>query len=316
MPTKAEVKEQLLIKLKTVHTAITTYRFRSQTMLRKLQDLDKPLTAQWFMVNSAKTAAGGLAVGSAIMMFIFPLVGIGLGIGAAGVGVSTTIGDWITDYIQEGSFDASIKQDEQHQTARPRPCRRRRADVGGVNYGAGLGESYRSPAESMSRSGRPGSEDRGGGSRHPCKSSCGLGERTARAAGSGTGASGSGEGDDAAGALGGAAGAGASSSPSAPQPHPGCEECTGVRDSMKLMRKGSLCPECGRNLFIDPVPAGPTTSVERDEHDEQKNDSGHCEHCAAQAREGVKYCQHCNRKLVDHREFVSHDLDYHEDWCS
>jgi len=114
MPTKAEVKEQLLIKLKTVHTAITTYRFRSQTMLRKLQDLDKALTAQWFMVNSAKTAAGGLAVGSAIMMFIFPLVGIGLGIGAAGVGVSTTIGDWITDYIQEGSFDASIKQDEQH----------------------------------------------------------------------------------------------------------------------------------------------------------------------------------------------------------
>jgi len=73
--------------------------------------LDGDITKQWFGVNSANTATAGLAVGSAVTMFIAPPVGIGLGLAAATSGGVTTAADVSEDSNMLKAFRDQLSLD-------------------------------------------------------------------------------------------------------------------------------------------------------------------------------------------------------------
>jgi len=87
--------------------------FRKGELLPKLESLDRHFTAQWIGVNTAKTAVATTAVGSFVMLFVFPPVALGLGIGAAVAGTATTIGDIIAEKVKDGEFGSLLAKDDE-----------------------------------------------------------------------------------------------------------------------------------------------------------------------------------------------------------
>jgi hypothetical protein len=76
-----------------------------------LRKLDSSITKQWLGVNSANTATAGLALGSAVTMFVVPPVGIGLGIAAAASGGMTTAADVTEDSCMMKAFRNQLSLD-------------------------------------------------------------------------------------------------------------------------------------------------------------------------------------------------------------
>jgi hypothetical protein len=76
-----------------------------------LRQLDAHFTAQWVGVNSGNTAAAGLAVGSAIGMFLFPPLGISLGVAAAAAGGATTVADLTVENTHLSEFRRQMSMD-------------------------------------------------------------------------------------------------------------------------------------------------------------------------------------------------------------
>lgn len=118
MPDKAATKRNLKDKAVALQDAISAfYGHRVRTILPKLRELDGGLTTQWVAVNSAKSTTAGLAVASAVSFFLFPPAGIGLGIASAVTGVTTAIGDWVADSVNESSFKGAINADQEKNIA-------------------------------------------------------------------------------------------------------------------------------------------------------------------------------------------------------
>jgi len=63
-----------------------------------LRDLDRHFTGQWLGVNSANSAAAGMGIAAAVLLFVVPPVGVGLGAGSAATGCAAWAGDCATDY--------------------------------------------------------------------------------------------------------------------------------------------------------------------------------------------------------------------------
>jgi hypothetical protein len=82
-----------------------------------LRHLDGSITKQWLGVNSANTATAGLAVGSAVTMFIVPPVGIGLGVAAATSGGMTTAADISKDSSKLKAFRDQLSTDNLNTVA-------------------------------------------------------------------------------------------------------------------------------------------------------------------------------------------------------
>jgi hypothetical protein len=77
-----------------------------------LQHVDSLLSVHWAKVNSAKTAAAGLSIASAVCLFFPPAtpLGIGLGVGAVATGGATSISDYIGDSLNKGRANCIVKQ--------------------------------------------------------------------------------------------------------------------------------------------------------------------------------------------------------------
>lgn len=110
MAEASQVKQALLIFLECLQDRM---EHRKENVLPELKALDGRLTAQWYGVNSAKTATAGLATASFITLFFFPPVALGLGIGAGVLGAGTAIGDWIAEETRKGSFQELVKKDDE-----------------------------------------------------------------------------------------------------------------------------------------------------------------------------------------------------------
>lgn len=109
------IPQDLVVSLEDFTAArLKVKRHRREKIIPLLENLDTALTAQWVTVSSAKTASAGLAVGGAVMLFIFPPVGIGLGLTSAGLGVASGVGDFIGEKINESFFKDAVNEDEQN----------------------------------------------------------------------------------------------------------------------------------------------------------------------------------------------------------
>jgi len=82
-----------------------------------LRKLDGSITKQWLGVNSANTATAGLAVGSAVTMFLAPPVGVGLGLAAAASGGMISAVDVSEDGYMLNTFRSQLSLDHLNAVA-------------------------------------------------------------------------------------------------------------------------------------------------------------------------------------------------------
>jgi len=78
----------------------------------KLRELDEKLTAQWVTVNGTNTVSAGLAVASAVSLFVAPPIGIGLGLGSAAAGGLASAGDVVSDHVALGEIRQCLIEDD------------------------------------------------------------------------------------------------------------------------------------------------------------------------------------------------------------
>mmetsp|Transcript_25159 Transcript_25159/g.49278 ORF Transcript_25159/g.49278 Transcript_25159/m.49278 type:complete len:580 (-) Transcript_25159:255-1994(-) len=76
-----------------------------------LRELDKRFTGQWVGVNSANTAAAGMGIAAAVLLFTVPPVGVGLGIGSAIAGSVGCAGDFAADYAHFKGLRRQLAKD-------------------------------------------------------------------------------------------------------------------------------------------------------------------------------------------------------------
>jgi len=93
-----------------IAAAKTLQEIRRSTLVC-LRDIDQQQTDQWVAVNSTNSLSAGLAIASAVTLFIAPPIGIGLGIGSAGVGVSATVGEAVADHATLNDLRGQMSKD-------------------------------------------------------------------------------------------------------------------------------------------------------------------------------------------------------------
>jgi len=76
-----------------------------------LRELDTRFTGQWVGVNSANTAAAGMGIAAAVLLFTVPPVGVGLGIGSAIAGGVGCAGDFAADYAHFKGLRKQLAKD-------------------------------------------------------------------------------------------------------------------------------------------------------------------------------------------------------------
>jgi len=76
-----------------------------------LRELDTRFTGQWVGVNSANTAAAGMGIAAAVLLFTVPPVGVGLGIGSAIAGGVGCAGDFAADYAHFKGLRRQLAKD-------------------------------------------------------------------------------------------------------------------------------------------------------------------------------------------------------------
>jgi len=76
-----------------------------------LRDLDTQFTGQWVGVNTTNSAAAGMGIAAAVLLFVVPPVGIGLGAGSAVAGGAAWAGDCATDYALFSQLREQLAKD-------------------------------------------------------------------------------------------------------------------------------------------------------------------------------------------------------------